>query len=494
MFRSIKSKFIIFSTLLVTISIGFPTWFLLHQFQQNFKQRSENLANTTLRLVKDALVSEMLSGPTKNLQLLIEQLSKNDKIEHIRIVDNSGTVRYATSRASIGKAITAIDNYVVSSQKMNPASEIEAGQPFYVYQPIPNEPRCQTCHLTKNKTIAYLDIRTNLTSAERYFYTGMRHTARLVVATIIILIGGFYFIFKRTIEQPLEQLGGAMKQVEQDNFKAVLPVYRQQELQPITAQFNRMVNHLEESRQHIEDLHYQQLKRADKLVTLGELAAEMAHEINNPLGISMSRADYLLFEAKEQQALAPYRKDLEVILHQFEKISLLTNSMLKYSRRVAYKIQEVDLVKLTENCIAMLQPRIKKHNIDLRQIYKCETDCAYARVQGDAQQLEQVLINLLQNAIDSIENNGQIKVEVVCHKAGAFEIKIIDNGPGMTTETINQIFHPFFTTKDPDKGTGLGLYIVKRICDQHGAQIQCHSIPDKHTEFSILFKERPKNA
>lgn len=488
MLKSIKSRFIFFTVLLVLLSIAFPTYFLLEQFQKNFMQRSQAMLQTTLNVVKNALYSEMLSGRKKQLQSLVNQLSINKNIDHIRIIESSGVILYATNMENIGKNILEADPKHKKDYDKKAFSILKSRNVYFSFEPIKNEQRCQNCHDPQKDTIAYLDIDTNLTTAEQYFYTGFRHTFFLAVSMIFVLILGFYYLFKKTIEKPLQNLSGALLEVEQDNFNAFLPARGLEELKPIEEHFNKMVSHLKASRKRIDDLHFEQLQRADKLVTLGELAAEMAHEINNPLGICMSRIDYLRMEVEENPSLMEYTQDLQVVLKQFEKISKITAHVLKYSKKYPKNFRRINLITIIEESVAIIQPQMKKHNIEFEQIYKCEYDCKNAWIDGDGQQIEQVIINLVQNAIDSIESNGKITSEIICLAEDKIEIKITDNGKGMDEEIKQQIFLPFFTTKPADKGTGLGLYIVRKICEKHGGQITCQSKPGHGTSFSIIFQ------
>jgi len=208
MFNSIKSRFIFFTVLLVLLSVGFPTYFLLMQFQKNFQQRSQAMLETTLSVVKNSLYLNMLSGEKKQLQPLINQLSKNENIDHIRIVDSTGVIMYATLSKNVGKHIADADPNHKKIFQTEPLRLLRKRNVYFSFEAIKNEIRCQRCHDSKKKTIAYLDIDTNLTTAETYFYTGFRHTLFLAFSMIIILILGFYYLFKKTIEKPLQKLGG----------------------------------------------------------------------------------------------------------------------------------------------------------------------------------------------------------------------------------------------------------------------------------------------
>jgi len=142
----------------------------------------------------------------------------------------------------------------------------------------------------------------------------------------------------------------------------------------------------------------------------------------------------------------------------------------------------------------ILEPHLLKHKIALiRDFNSTEIEDKF-RIRGDAQQIEQVVINLVNNAVDSIESEGKIRITIEGKENQSVMLSVSDNGQGMDKETISKIFSPFYSTKTHDKGTGLGLYIVKKICVEHDADIQCQSTIGKGTTFSILFKRSQKEA
>lgn len=488
MVKSIKLRFIFFVFLITFVSVGFPTIFLLRQFQKNFQERSSIMLETTLNVIKNGLTTMMLSGEDKNIRQILLRLAKNKNIDHIRIFDNSGKIIYATNPSEEGKQITSLEPIHSKFVDKKPFIFPGGGRKSYaISQPIRNEKACQKCHGTKSENIAFLDIRTALTQAEESFFTGYRHTLYLALLTMAVLIGGFYYLFNRLIQRPLVKFTRALEEVEHGNYNTSLPPSNYVELRPIEQHFNNMVAQIKKSKAEIEDLHFRQLQHADKLVTLGELAAEMAHEINNPVAICLSRIDYLRMEAEEKPALFQYSEDMQVISEQLIKVSDITRNILKYSKKPPRDFRLISLVELVENSLKILQPHLQKHNIKLIHDYTCDSSCEKAQIVGDAQQIEQMIINLVNNAIDSVGANGEIRIHIHCQKDGSLLLAVADNGQGMDEEIRSQIFSPFFTTKTEGKGTGLGLYIVKKICDQHRATITCESSPGKGTTFQIIF-------
>ncbi|HID40392.1 MAG TPA: HAMP domain-containing histidine kinase [Calditrichaeota bacterium] len=359
---------------------------------------------------------------------------------------------------------------------------------YSIARPIENRPYCQDCH-KQGKTIAYLDVDVSLTPAERAFYTGSFHIIMLSVLIVILLVSGFYYLFNRFINSPVQSFISALDKVKAGNMNIRLPAKKKDEFGILEQHFNHMVNTVEQSHKKIEEMHIEQLQRADKLVTLGELAAEMAHEINNPAAVIMTRADYLRLELDKQRNgnTSHYLEDLDVILSQTDKISKITSSMLKYSKKLPKDFKKINIFKLIDESIRILEPRLKKKNIYVNKEYQCKYDCQEAIVYGDETQIDQMLTNIINNAIDAMEVNGILTIKVECLSNYNVRLSIADNGCGIDEKAKGNIFSPFFTTKGHKNGTGLGLYIVKNICKNHNAEIICSSAPDQGTTFTITF-------
>jgi signal transduction histidine kinase len=199
----------------------------------------------------------------------------------------------------------------------------------------------------------------------------------------------------------------------------------------------------------------------------------------------MSRADYLQMGTSQNPALKKYHEDVEVVINQISKISKITGNILKYSKKLPKKFMRIDLQEITEESLQILGPRLNKKNITVKKKFITSD----ATIFGDATQMEQVFTNLVNNAIDAIDGDGQLVIGIDRNGNNQVIWYLIDNGCGMNDQIREQIFSPFFTTKSANKGTGLGLYIVKNICKNHNAEIICKSEPDKGTTFEIHFKQ-----
>jgi two-component system NtrC family sensor kinase len=256
------------------------------------------------------------------------------------------------------------------------------------------------------------------------------------------------------------------------NFQFKMKMPGKDELFLLAEKFNEMVEKLNLSRQKEDQLFQEKLERADRLVTLGEVAAEIAHEVNNPAGIILTRAEYLKDEMKEKTTSDGYLEDLNIIIQQTEKIADTTRNILHYSRKLPHHFSSTDLNEVIEHSIKILEPRLKKCKVKVN----LNSSDQPAIIWGNASQLEQVFCNLINNSLDFIEPKlGEISMEVqeiiAANQKKKFKILYQDNGPGIPQQYWEHIFSPFFTTKDSDKGTGLGLFIARNIISHHKGTI-----------------------
>lgn len=486
MFKTIKSKFIITSIIFVIIGVGGPATFLILQFRENFNQRSVMMLETNLNVINSSINYAMLNQG-KDIQKVVEE-HLSDNVSAIRIFDKSGTIKYSSNESEIGtdiKLIPAHHHLDLSKQNI---ILIDSEEIYSGIKPIKNTKKCQACH-GSSKPLGYLDLDFHLSEAETYFYTGVRHTLFLSVTMIAFLITGLYIIFNRFINKPLQNVMHGLDEVEKGNLSVRQKVDHEDEFGLLNSHFNNMVERLQKSLIEIDQFHFNQLQRADKLVTLGELAAEMAHEINNPTGVIMTRADFLKLESEENGILKKYNDDIRVIINQAEKIATITRSVLKYSKKRQQEFEQMNLLSTVEGSLNLFAPSLEKRNIKVQSRFISNENCGEPVTMGNQQQIEQVITNILNNSIDAVDSNGNIGINIKCSDKKYIELVIEDDGPGIDPEVQEQIFLPFFTTKSDKNGTGLGLYIVKNICQHHDAEISCDSKLNRGTKFIIRFKQ-----
>ncbi|MBM3754858.1 MAG: PAS domain S-box protein [Acidobacteria bacterium] len=223
----------------------------------------------------------------------------------------------------------------------------------------------------------------------------------------------------------------------------------------------------------------QRLMQADKLSSLGLLAAGVAHEVNTPLAVISTYAQLLSKQVNGDDSKA---KLLEKIAKQTFRASEIVNSLLNFSRTSSTAYEEIDLNRVVRETLQLIQPQLVKARIEVDE----HLAAGLGAVRGNAGKLQQVFLNLLLNARDAMEGGGRLTVISESNDAQA-TITIIDTGCGIPDENLARIYDPFFTTKGAKKGTGLGLSITYGIVKEHGGSIAVQSQPGSGTRFQLDF-------
>lgn len=233
----------------------------------------------------------------------------------------------------------------------------------------------------------------------------------------------------------------------------------------------RMSRELEEAQK--------QLVQAEKIASLGRMAAGVAHEINNPLAGVLIYADILMKEVKSNEQ---WRTDLEEIINQTLRCKQIVARLLEFSRKSLDQQVLFDVNESIRQCVKLLQHQTLFHNIEV--IQNLETNLP--QVLGNPGELEQVFTNLILNAADAMEGRGRITIYSEPDPAAQqVLLKFTDTGPGISPEIREKIFEPFFTTKPVGVGTGLGLSVVYGVIHRHGGSIEVESPPGGGAVFTI---------
>lgn len=223
-----------------------------------------------------------------------------------------------------------------------------------------------------------------------------------------------------------------------------------------------------------------QLLQAEKMASLGKLAAGVAHQLNNPLGGITLYAQLMLEEYALDEAA---ESDLRRILDDAERCRNTIRELLEFARQTRQEIRLNDLNHALSQTLFLLENQSLFHNIEIVK----ELDPSLPKVPSDIQQLNHVFMNIILNAAEAMEGQGQLRVKTSRSEDGRFAvIQICDTGPGIPEDVLPHIFEPFFTTKEEGKGTGLGLSLVYGIIENHEGKIQVSSEPGKGATFSIF--------
>ena len=221
-----------------------------------------------------------------------------------------------------------------------------------------------------------------------------------------------------------------------------------------------------------------QLIQAERLAAVGELSAEVAHEVNNPLG---GLQNFVKMMKMEPENTSQNLEFLDLISEGLQRIEVIIKQLTAFSRPYSIHMGHHKLNDIVENSLRFVEHRLKEQEIRLEKALLPDLPEIY----GDANNISQVIINIIVNALDSMSTGGELVVKTgYCdHLPSSVQVVITDNGSGIREEILNKIFNPFFTTKE--MGSGLGLAISKRIMEDHNGNITVKSTPDKGTTFFL---------
>jgi two-component system NtrC family sensor kinase len=247
----------------------------------------------------------------------------------------------------------------------------------------------------------------------------------------------------------------------------------------------RMVSRIAGADQEAEKMN-EQIVETGKLASVGELAAGIAHEINNPVAIMVEEAGWIgdLLEEEEfgeSENLKEFSRAVEQIQRQGNRCKEITHKLLSFARKTDSGMQDIDVNELVEEIVSLSAQRAKYSNVSVD--INLQRDLPHAG--GSQSELQQVFLNLINNALDAMGNKGgrlQISSSI---EDKNIVVEISDNGPGIPQANLSRIFDPFFTTKPVGKGTGLGLSICYGIIKKMGGEIDVHSVVQKGSTFRV---------
>jgi PAS domain S-box-containing protein len=226
----------------------------------------------------------------------------------------------------------------------------------------------------------------------------------------------------------------------------------------------------------------------DKMISLGRLAASVAHEINNPLSGVLNYLRLMIRIVSRQpdssKPNADFQRYLSIAEQEIDRCSRIVGNLLIFARKSPVKNEPVVIAELIERCALLSRHRLELGRIDL----VTRIGESLPTVRGDANQLQQCLINLIFNAVDAMPQGGRLELGATCSQdRHRLIITVTDNGCGIEPGNLEHIFEPFFTTKQEGHGTGLGLSTAYGIVERHGGRIEVHSRPGKGTTFTMTF-------
>jgi hypothetical protein len=304
---------------------------------------------------------------------------------------------------------------------------------------------------------------------------------------VILTSGIASILLKRFVSRPVERLVKTMESVEAGKLDGRVDIRSGDELGRLGNSFNEMIRKLSDTQDELEKFHHRQLARADRLASLGEMAAGIAHEIKNPLAGIYGAAQILAHEFPQGD---PKREIVGEMMTLVKRLDNTIKDLLNFARYTEPQFTKGNLNDVIDKVLFLVRqiPEGKRARI-VR-----EFDPAMPEVEMDPEQVKQVFLNLALNALQAapggvtltIRTRGDVPAEgdAVRHRARYVMASVTDDGPGIPPERLGKVFQPFFTTKE--SGTGLGLSMTRKILDLHEGRITAESGPAGGATFTVF--------
>lgn len=407
------------------------------------------------RLLGHSLAAAITAARTGNARSL--QITDGDDRVNVRVISLNEDQEGPTPQVHMREVLTTLREKGVAHFKDDETR-------LYTYVPIENDSNKLALEISEDLTPLRAHGRT--IAARAVVRTGLTALAFIV---LVLIVGIVY------VGQPLQALAEMARRVGGGDYSQRLHFPRRDELQDLAEVMNRMTDDLGEARQRVERetksriAAIEQLRHADRLATVGQLAAGVAHELGTPLNVISGHAKMIMTgEVTGSEAADSAR----IAVEQTQRMTNIVRQLLDFSRRRPAQRTKVELADIATTTVHMLTTVAQKKDVALKLEVKDPT------LMGDLDpvQLQQALTNLLMNAIQAVPIRGQIEVLVdtldAANGGKSALISVSDDGPGIPVEDRVRVFEPFFTTKGVGEGTGLGLAVAIGLVKENGGTIE----------------------
>jgi signal transduction histidine kinase len=472
---SLRARFLIGVLATGALALGGTALFAARSARQDVESLARDRGRVIANSVSANLSSMMVHGTGHQMQLFLASVKQNALVSDVNIFSRAGVV-LASSGGAVGQQTNPRHLALVQAGRAGTATEEgPAGTNIVFVQEIENGPFCRRCHGGEESPIGYLDVSVPLDRYERHVRTTLVRSGLLNGIALALLVLGSGLVVSVLVLRPVARLAQAVRRTADGDLEARVPVDRDDEIGRLAGDFNLMAEKLKAAQRQVEQSHRDAMERAERMASLGELAASLAHEIRNPLG-GLSGAVQILADHFAQDP-----KHLEVVEEMGSQIGRLdkaVNDLLSFARPARPSLRHMDLNRSVGEVISLMRKHAARSKVELR----FQPAPAPAPVFADGDQIRQVWVNLILNAYQAMPGGGTLDVRVAVAGAGA-QVSFLDSGSGIPDDVRDQIFRPFFTTKHT--GTGLGLAICDRIVRDHGGDIEVISSPGEGACFTV---------
>lgn len=484
MLRTLRFKTTSLVLLFLVVCVGASYSYVITKQSRQFEKTTADQASVLSQAIVRSIQHDFQDTCVQDIQNIFERIGVLPDIESLRIYDEDGQVTKSGDPEEVGLSIEDFANEAIGYEVFKAgalSSPYRGGQGFNAFcmvAPIRNESNCRQCHESISEVLGVFDLCISMKKTDLKVAENRRFLIYSALFIIVVVGLGITLLFTFQVNRPVRQIVRTMGEVERGDLSVRVHLPRRDELGAIGRSLNSMIEQLDSSRREIEAYHTDQLIRAERLASIGELAASVAHEIKNPLaGISgavqVLAEDYAPDDSRREVATQ--------VLNQCTRMDKTIRDLLDYAQPLKAELSAVDLNEVLERSLFIAIPNPAKSPVRVQR----RLGERLPEVIGDAKLFEQVFLNLLLNAIQSMPDGGDllVKTSVRQGEKPMIEVEVRDTGGGIPEEIREKIFSPFYTTRT--RGTGLGLPISRKILGQHGGRITFRSEEGKGTVFLV---------
>jgi len=516
---SLSAKLIVLLLAGMVVIFALLGYLNIRLHRQHLEAASLLAAERMSDVIQHATTYHMLRNDREALYRSINTMASEPGVVRIRIINQEGKISFSSDAAEVS---TYIDKkaeacYACHAQAQ-PLAKLNRPDRFRIFKangsrvlgiitPIENQPSCSTaqCHAhpAEQHVLGVLDTNVSLARADANLQeSSVRMLAYTVFAVVLIAVLSGIFVW-RVVHIPVKKLKAGTERLTHGQLGYQLDIVSRDELGELALSFNQMSRQLREAREEsdawaemlegrVEEKTrelkhaHQQVMQAEKMASIGKLAATVAHEINNPLSGILTYAKllrkWLDRDGWDQQRRDEVRSSLELIESESRRCGDIVRNLLTFSRSAPMNLQWADLNQVIDRCVRLLQHQTELNNVQLQP--QLAEDLP--QVQCDPAQIEQLLLALMMNAIDALPHGGNLWVRSrMVPEISSVQLEVQDDGVGIPNEILPNLFEPFVTTKEKGHGVGLGLAISKGVAERHRGRIDVESKPGQGTKFTI---------
>ncbi|GAB4373568.1 MAG: ATP-binding protein [Deltaproteobacteria bacterium] len=487
--RSLFFKISLSIGIVLVVVFGASSYIMFRYQSERALDATRNQAILLTRSLKNSIRIGMETGHTEAMVSIFHTVGALPGVEKLRVFNEEGRILYSARVSEIGHLTEELDYAVYRSpERSTPFKSEDTGhRSFCMVEPIENEKRCQRCHRPDIEVLGVLDVCLSMEATEKDIEVNRILILSFTGLAILLTSAMVSILLKRFVSSPVSRLVATMESVEAGKLDGRVHIQSGDELGRLGNSFNEMIRKLAEAQAEIERFHHRQLARADRLASLGEMAAGIAHEIKNPLAGIYGAAQVLSREFSEKD---PRREVVDEMMALVRRLDNTIRDLLNFARYTEPQFSKANLNEVIDKVLFLVQqiPEGKRAKIIRR------FDPAMPSIDMDAEQVKQVFLNLVLNALQAkpdgctltVTTHAEVppEIEGIRHRGRFVMAMVADDGPGIPPDRLGKIFQPFYTTKE--SGTGLGLSMTRKILDLHEGWITAESGEGKGAAFSVF--------